>query len=738
MRNLEKDDTEFISLANNIIALKFFNAESGFGLNSLLNQKTKHEFLFGQTHGSSLWKIKFKHTSNQVITIDNNVECNNEYIIENSADNSSRTLHLYWRDISLDEEENVVEVHASIRIDTSLSFWRINVINDSKKYGLWEIAFPVIRGIIATEEENISLAYPDKLGRILRNPVSKMPVEMYYPSFRATMQFSTLFELKSKNGLYFATYDSNIYTKRFFYDVDGVNERLRWDLKCYPNAMGVPGSDYTMTFDAVIGVYIGDWITAAKMYRKWALNQKWCSKGKLKNRNDIPKWFFDTPIWFAGTPNDKMISLKKILGVPVAYQWYRWYRWYQFPGRSRECNPNPDYFNYLQDDFTDNIRKLHDASIKIIPYINARLWNTDVEIWKTENAEPYACKVPYRLIDELISYRPWEDYAWGDLTKYMEHWGGSNQTVMCPYTSFYQNKQQEIVDKLVKDYGVDGLYVDQTGSCTPVLCFDPTHGHSTGGGNYWGEGYRQMLKKLRQNARNVNQDVIFTTEGNAEPYIDLFDGLLACNSTNISPDLIPLYHYVYSGYALTYGRSTGGGSHPKANEYTTGLPFIMRNAQLFTWGEQLGWFNPKIIDIESQEVDYLKLLSKTLQDSSVKDFLFFSEMVRPPIIDGDNPLIMAQWKSGQEDTVMPAVMHSAWKSDSGALGLVFTNIDDSPHTVNFLMDLKDYGFTNGQYLIKVIAGNNKGKEERYDTSVIKRTEKLPERRVLVLEIKSIE
>lgn len=261
-------------------------------------------------------------------------------------------------------------------------------------------------------------------------------------------------------------------------------------------------------------------------------------------------------------------------------------------------------------------------------------------------------------------------------------------------------------------------------STDPVFCFDGSHGHTIGGGNYWVEGYRQMVTRAKNKARQRKADIILTSEDHAEPYIDVFDGLLTCNSTKIAPDLIPMYHYVYSDYVITYGRYA----------YFEGLSVIMQNAQMFIWGAQLNWSYAKTMDLGTPEVEYLKTLCNALAKDSVKKFLVYGEMVRPPKLDGDNPQIAAVLSEGGRETAMPAVSHSAWKADDGTVGLVFTNIDTIAHVVSYKVNVRDFQLdSTKKYNIEVLAGESAGKKEACKFSVA-RTAKLPARSVLVLDI----
>ena len=740
-----EETTKSISISNGIIELKFFEEVSGFGLKSIRNVQKDHDFLLEQPNNSTIWEIKFKHTSNRLETIDNNVECNRTYNIEKSADGSNLTLHLYWKDITLDNEKNAVDVHATIRLDKSaLSYWQINVENRSKHFGTWEITYPSIKGLRASEDEDVQLAYPDFKGSLIKNPVKRIsemldndprpPQVMSYPSARCTMQYSTLFEGKNNNGLYLATHDSEANVKKFGYDIDEKGRSLKYGIRNYPEGMGIPGSgsSYMMPYEVVIGVYEGDWITASKIYRDWAINQKWCSKGRLSQRKDIPRWYLNTVVWFAGLPTDHMIPMAKYLDVPTAFQWYNWH---EIPFDTFY----PDYFPPIAE-FSEKAKQLQSAGIKITPYINSRIWDMNSKSWSSENPQSAACKVPYTLFDDLISYSKWPSQVWQDLTISMDHWNDKPFAVMCPTTKVWQDKQSEIITRLVSEYGMDGVYMDQTASCQPVYCFDPIHRHSIGGGSYWVEGNRKMVELCKENARKKNPEMILTTEDFAEPYIDVFDGLLSANASSIAPDLISMFNYVYSGYCLTFGRMTGRFLNAEGgNIYSTDLPFKMRNAQMYLWGEQMGWFDPNILNLESPEAKYLKALCKSLDKETVKKFLFFGEMVRPLKLEGDNPILSASWSANQKNTEMPAVSHSAWKAEDGTLGLVFTNMDNSAHTISYNVDTKQYKLPQGKkYSVKIIDGVGAGKIKSYNSGSFIRTEKMPARSVLVLEIKADE
>lgn len=52
-------------------------------------------------------------------------------------------------------------------------------------------------------------------------------------------------------------------------------------------------------------------------------------------------------------------------------------------------------------------------------------------------------------------------------------------------------------------------------------CYDPSHGHSIGGGDYWRVGYQHLLSKA------AAAGVPLITEENGEVYMDMVSGYLS-------------------------------------------------------------------------------------------------------------------------------------------------------------------------------------------------------------------
>jgi hypothetical protein len=215
-----------------------------------------------------------------------------------------------------------------------------------------------------------------------------------------------------------------------------------------------------------------------------------------------------------------------------------WYEWQQGPDPAPEARylfdtHYPDYFP-SRADFKSAVQELRKRGIQSFPYINGRISDVNSNSYAADNGALYCSKAaPARLVQPESPQ---------DLTPYVETYG-SNATfcVTNPFTPYWQQKLAETVQQLVDDYGCPGVYIgklavsgrrllseermrrkidnddlsiyhtnrklimmiyrsiirtDQIGSAIPKLCWDATHGHTLGGGNFWTTGYQAMMDAI--------------------------------------------------------------------------------------------------------------------------------------------------------------------------------------------------------------------------------------------------
>jgi len=627
-------------VGNERMSILLGSAEDGFPVRGLRAADGKWDFGAGVV-GGGLWRLRFRNEAGTIAEVTSASPSRRE--AESGAD--GRRLKLRWRGVTVGEEPGAadVEVTARVRRGAKQSFWNISVKTLSTQWALWEIDFPYLSGLRVDPDQG-TVAYPRFLGYLEKKPLVNESPDLIYPSHAAEMQMSSV--QSGNSALYFATYDGAAWHKRFKFRPD-EGKSLSYIATHYPPyAPGKPGT-FDLPYESVIGVFEGDWIDSCELYREWALKQQWCQLGPLAERKSIPKWFEDLGAWFVGAPSDQAVERGKAVGVPMAIQRYGWH---QIPFDDNY----PDYFP-PKDEFPGEIQRMHAGGIRVVPYINGRLWDTDTESFANEGAQQSCTK-------DVNQQR------------YIENWGQQNHSVQCPSTTNWQEKVAGIVERMARELDVDGVYIDQIASYYPMRCFDPTHPHAAGTGEYWVPTYRKLVELCQQRGRAVKPDLALTTEDHAEPFLDQFDGCLTCNAASAASGLIPMFHHVYSGYGILYGRYN---TPPDSDAHA--LTFRQKNAQMLVWGTQIGWLDDTQLGCREEETAYFSALAKAY--IAAKPFCLYGRMLRPMDMSGDAPELSAEWGSGQVAT-MPAVLHSGWESRDGELGLIATNIDTVPHAVS--------------------------------------------------------
>jgi hypothetical protein len=126
---------------------------------------------------------------------------------------------------------------------------------------------------------------------------------------------------------------------------------------------------------------------------------------------------------------------------------------------------------------------------------------------------------------------------------------------VCLSQDFWHETYSGLCDTVINSYGCSGVYMDQT--CNNYVCYNPDHGHTVGGGNYWVKGHLKMIERIREKTSANNP--ILTGEGSGEDWIAHLDGFLTLEGSRErmrgtkASEIIPLFNAVYHGYAICFG-----------------------------------------------------------------------------------------------------------------------------------------------------------------------------------------
>ena len=473
--------------------------------------------------------------------------------------------------------------------------------------------------------------------------------------------------------------------------------------------MGVGGNGYASPGEAVWQILHGDWFDAAMIYRGWVCqNAAWYPKLGAEGRSDTPLWMRGLPVWLSGDGDMKTIAPKieafaKAMGVPVGFHWYYWH---QIP----MDNDYPHYFPPIAG-CAEAVQKLQaNKNIYVMPYINGRLWDTRDK--GVEDFEFSRVALPAATKNEAG-------------TPYIEMYGSTENdgspvrlAVICPATKLWHETMRQTVLRLMNEYGVKGVYVDQVAAERPMLCLDHRHGHPTGGGHWWTAGYNDMLSVIRQ---AMPADCMLTTECNAEPYVKSFDGYLTWHWC--VDNQVPAFPAVYGGAIQMFGRAYRGGK-------TKELALRMKAGQQLVFGEQIGWFKPDVVQ-DREIADYLKQVVRLRWQ--LRRYFYAGEMARPPKLQGNIPTVRADWQWNGWVTT-DALMTGAWTLPGEHRCIIlFTNVSDQPVTAKISFDAAAYGLSSRQ--VKVTTVTLAGPGESFQSpSAVDRELTFPPRSAMAWEL----
>ncbi len=546
--------------------------------------------------------------------------------------------------------------------------WSTRLISNNEDYSLFECDYPILS---FDSGKNIQFFSPNGPGEVWSSLENCRSCQNY-PSYGASMQYMAFWNQKTRRGVYYGMHDpSPAYKKIYFEKKEGE------DFVTLKSVMPLTDIDrgsnsQTLAGDCVWQLFDGGWYDATLIYRDFVYKYaSWMPAVDQNGRLDTPDWMKQVTHWWRVRMKDDEDYVEQILEANKDLEYHspvHLYDWFEIP----YDNDYPHYFPAKKAFYT-GMKRLQDNGVLVMPYINARLWDTrdrgleDFE-W-TKKAYPNCTKD-----------RNGEPFI--EIYSSKESDGSSvRNSIMCPSTALWQEKVTEIVDRLLNEVGVDAVYMDQIAAAQPYPCEDRTHMHRPGGGTWWVESYSNLLDHIN---RIRPQEKALSTECTAEPFMKHMQAYLTW--LWVHNNQVPAFVAIYSGYVTMFGRN-----------YCY-MPFDddegqrIMIAQSLTFGEQLGWNDP-LLYLQMKHKDFYKKCVHSRENYA--DYFYNGTILAPIEFEDDLPPIRT---TRCKEARYGLVEHSAcffqqWQRRDGKKLLVLVNAAEEKATLCVKGGLEDGEYT---------------------------------------------
>ena len=650
------------TLENDTLRIRFAGADAGYSVAAVENRLAGDARFVNPAPGQAgFWRLDFVRKgaagTNEHVFVDNLASA-----AGHGTERTAKGMRFIWRGVDIADEKGVIDVFADVDLPQgdAASEWRLSVANRSSTYALYETSYPVLRGVTPPGKGDWLTPY-SSLGARLRRGYAGDPKEevCWMPSCRPPVVAFNIGDA----GLYLAAHDPDFRIKKI---IVGKGLDVRFETPVEDAGIvgkAAEGPRYAVTLAA----YRGDWWQAAKMYKAWALKQRWAAKGPIAKRKDYPKAMEDLDLVFRMNEGDTtamsnhLAAIRRIWpDLKTGVQWYKWTPQIfcvNFP----EFFPARPYVTWVA-----GVAKRE--GITLFPYVDARLWDKDMVSWAY--AKHDACRdIEGNTVDEI--YSPKHKLA-----------------VMCPTAPEWS----DVVAKLANDAisapseamnGVwfGGVYFDQTACSRPVPCWAPNHGHPKGGGDWWAKSYRRVHAKTHAWCAKRNAPMF--SEGTGDMCLDSIDGFLKCTAPVTGT--VPFYPAVYAGYAIYYGNNES-----LKDSMDSFRVYQMRD---FTYGVLLGYFDRwNITSPEfAKQQQFIGMLARARR--AAKDFMIYGTLegeidFAEPVPEGKFTM-QTIWHVYDYHHTLPLVMGTVWKNLEGTeTALVVANSSDVSQTVRFRLPVR--------------------------------------------------
>lgn len=573
-----------------------------------------------------------------------------------------KTCRLTWDDMPIEGTSLAVRVRVTISYNEPGVFeWRLAVESVPMDWAVARVGFPAL-DLAAETSDQTKLILPNDAGVSYPNPLKTMPTggiheklrRRPYPHGGFTMQFFAL--ENAEQMLYIGAHDPTPVMKTFFLEPNQNAELIRF-APTVETALRF-GEDYQQGYPWVTKLLAGDWYDAAQVYRRFALSASWTKQGPIADGRKTPAWYQQTGMVALrlqrgpGLEEADLLEDREYLGLPFVSHYYMWHR-AAFDSDYPFLFPAMPGFRAMR-------RRLEEAGVSVMPYFN-----------------PYSCDMETPMWSQGLDHLACQINEQGDIHAHL--WSQNRRfAAMCPTASLWRQLVKQPAMRLLEQGG-RAIYFDEVAMSPPHPCYDQQHGHAPGGGDTFITGQRDFARSVREEASDWIDDLVMTTEGASDCYLDQYDAFLIGN--NNSPYSVPLFSAVYHDYVMGFGRYIF--THELIDPKFAGA-IVSKHAQQFIWGYQFGWSRVPMSAIREKAPNvagFLRHLAHTWHHNA--DFLATGRMLRPLDFGDQLESISLRWARSWQDevgepVVLPPVFNSVWQRRDGSIAVVLVNITEQP------------------------------------------------------------
>ena len=486
----------------------------------------------------------------------------------------------------------------------------------------------------------------------------------HYPRGFASMQMGAYYD--AEGGVMFAVEDPRGRAKYPSHSVGKVfaEASFAWDVpyREYPEC-----NTFEPKCAASLTLFRGDWYDAGLAYRKLLdrMDPPWWRMGAPNP--ECPQWFRENAIWIGRWQSftnyrlwlgelDALRRWKKYVGSPgQVVHFYEWNGHFTRDWPHHRANP----------DFVDRMRAMQAAGYRVVPYINAHIWEE-----KDKRDEDYRfTKVGLPAAVKRVDGSPFPS------------WFGRQFYVICPATETYEREMFRECDNCVV-HGADGVYLDQVGAGGHRPCHAIDHGHLRADPDVWYMlGHRRVYRKLREHWKTLAPEAVTVGEDIAETTVGNLDGGLVWRW--LCDGQVPLFPLVYSGRTQMIGLVWGDDRRRNIRHLDHDAVPAKLTWQLFC-GCQLGWFSINYLS-DSVMREHRPLVKQYAHlRTAMLDFFDRGMMARPPrFVKAQTPVAKVWANRGSQTLHTDPLQACAWEVD-GVKAILVANTDkpDAENTLS--------------------------------------------------------